>query len=208
MGKAKGDDTPARAAATIELEVFAYTDQQLERIKTAVRVDLGLDVGMLFRVRIELAANRYLHERASTHQGPRRAELVALRKDTERWRARIMDALAVQFKYGDRRAHLMLRQGVDSDMENATRDYFTKLLSNLDRQIWKATMVTVRGDNARKAARDDYWGELLSIWADLDGKPRGVPAAKFLWVASQPVIGRAIPAHKSIVRWLERRATR
>lgn len=147
MGKANGDHTPARAAGTIEFEFFAYTDQQWDRIKVAVD-RLGLDADQIERIEIErtvgitrglrnhieTAASMYLFQSANARQRPRRAELIALRNDAENLRNSIIAALAVQVKYGDT-ARLLLRQGVDGDMETATRDYFTKLVRNLDRQI-------------------------------------------------------------------------
>ncbi|MET4152004.1 hypothetical protein [Bradyrhizobium barranii] len=214
MGKANGDHTPARAAGTIEFEFFAYTDQQWDRIKVAVD-RLGLDADQIERIEIErtvgitrglrnhieTAASMYLFQSANARQRPRRAELIALRNDAENLRNSIIAALAVQVKYGDT-ARLLLRQGVDGDMETATRDYFTKLVRNLDRQIEGAGQ---RGDNARKTARDQCWSELLAIWCDLGGKPRGRAAAEFLWVASKPVMGKAVRSFMSVVRWLERR---
>jgi hypothetical protein len=208
----------------IEFEFFFYSDEQWERIKVAVRDALGLDADQIerevitrtfansvitrrFRDHIQIAGGLYLFQNANTRQRPHRAKLIALRKDAENLQNSIIAALAVQvgIKHDDT-SRLLLRNGVDGDMDTATRDYFTKLLHNLARQIEQAGQ---RGDNARKTARDHYWSELLANWCDVGGKPRGVAAAEFLWVASQPVMGDAVPAHKSIVQWLERRrATR
>ena len=206
----------AGAAAMIEFELFTYSDEQWDRIRVALRDALGLDddqierhialspgaISRRLRDGMQTAATLYLIRSASTRQRPRRAEMIALRKDAENLRASIIAALAVQVgtKYDDT-SRLLLRHGVDGDMETATSDYFTKLLLNLDRQIEQAGH---RGDNARKTARDHYWSELLAIWCELGGKPHGVAAAEFLWVAS-PVMRGAVPAHKSIVQWLERR---
>jgi hypothetical protein len=214
----------AGAAAMITFEFFAYSEPEWDRIKVAVRDALGRDadhierrvitrtvgnsgITRLFRDHIQTAGSLYLFQNANTRQRPRRAELIALRKDAENLQTSIIAALAVQVgtQYDDT-SRLLLRHGVDGDMVTASSGYFTKLLHNLDRQIEQAGQ---RGDNARKTARDHYWSELLAIWCDLGGKPHGVEAAEFLWVASRPVMGGAVPAHKSIVQWLERRrATR
>ena len=69
---------------------------------------------------------------------------------------------------GDRMVLPVLLNGVDADMLTATRDYFGKLASNLDRVIEPAGS---RRDNARKTARDQFWNELLAIWCDLGGEP-------------------------------------
>jgi hypothetical protein len=198
MAKATGDHTPARAAVKIEFEPFAYTDQQWDRIKAAVRDALGIDadqtereitpvIRKTLRSSIEFTVSQYYFQSATSSRRRRRAELSALRNDARNLQDSIFDALAA---------------AVDSDLLCATRDYFTKLLRNLDHQIEQAEQ---RGDNARKTARDQCWSELLAIWCDIGGKPRGVAAAEFLWVASRPVMGKAIPAHKSVVQWLKRR---
>ena len=57
-------------------------------------------------------------------------------------------------------------------MLDATDDYFTKLLRNLDSQIESAETRT-RRDNARKPERDEFWTQLLAIWCDIGGKPHG-----------------------------------
>ncbi|WP_426615367.1 hypothetical protein [Bradyrhizobium sp. McL0616] len=204
----------------IEFELFAYTNQQWDRIKVAVDA-LGLDADKIerrplaasgltamqsLRERIEIAASVYLLQSANTRQRPRRAELIAVRENAENLSARIFDALAVQVgsKHDDT-VRLVLRQSVDGDMETATRDYFAKLLQNLDREIEKANQ---RGDNARKADRDDYWNELLAIWCELGGKASGKAAASFLGAASKPVMGSAVPDITSVMRWLERRQSK
>ena len=91
--------------------------------------------------------------------------------------------------------------GVDADMLNATRNYFGKLASNLDRMI---EVVGSRSPNA-KVARDQFWDELLAIWCELGGEPSGAAAAAFLKVASVPVMGSAVPDIPSIMRLLKRR---
>ena len=198
----------------IEFEFFTYSDAQWDRIKVAVRDELGLDVDQTWcsitpvihktlRSCIEAAVSQYS---AAPRRRRRRAELNALRKDIKNLRASIISAIAVPVDRKGGTFAEMLLLGVDADMLTATRDYFRKLTSNLDRQIKQAGQ---RGDNARKTARDQCWNELLAIWCDLGGKPRGVAAAEFLWVASRPVMRDTVPAHKSIVQWLERRrATR
>ncbi|MBR0750257.1 hypothetical protein JQ582_40790 [Bradyrhizobium japonicum] len=210
MAKANGDHTPARAAVTIEFEFFAYSEPQWDRIKVAVD-RLGLDADQIereispvirttLRSSIEFVVSQY----SPTRLQPRPAELRALRNDIEKLRVSIIDALFVEVELVGRPASFARRllPAVDGDMETATRDYFAKLVRNLDRMIEQAGQ---RGGNARKTARDQCWSELLAIWCDLGGKPRGRAAAAFLWVASKPVMGDAIPAHKSIAKWLERR---
>ena len=206
----------------IVFDVFAYSEPEWDQIEVAVRDALSLDADQIERVEIErtvgitrrlrnhieTAASTYFFQSANTRQRPRRTELIAIRNDAENLRTGIMAALAAQVRIGrDDAARLLLRHGVDGDMETATRDYFTKLLHNLDRQIKQAGQP---GDNARKAkaARDDFWSELLTVWLELGGKSRGVAAATFLWIASRPVMRGALPSHKSIVRWLDRRSTR
>jgi hypothetical protein len=212
MGKkAKGDHTPARAAFAFDL--FRYTDQEWDRIGACLRDRLGIDADQTereltpfmrksLRSCIEFAVGQY-----SPATKRRRAELIALRKAAKELRDDIVDAFAVEVEIVGQPNSFFRRllPGVDADMETASSDYFGKLLRNLDRQIEQAEQ---RGDNARKTARDECWSELLTIWCDLGGKPRGVAAAEFLWVASKPVMHDAVPAHKSVVQWLERRATR
>jgi hypothetical protein len=209
----------------IEFEFFTYTDQQWDRIKVVVRDALGLDADQIereitrtfanssitgmqsLRERIELAVSWYHLRSASTRRSPRRAELIALRKDTETLRDSIIDALAVQVgtNYDDT-AHLLLRPGVDGDMLTATRDYFWQLRRNLDRQIEQAGQ---RGDNARKTDRDQCWSALLAIWCELGGKATGKATAEFVKLTSRPVMSSAVPDISSITRWLERhRSTR
>lgn len=193
----------------IELEHFDYTDPQWDRIKVVFRDRLGIDADQTERqiTPVIRKSLRSCIEFAVSQYGPatkrHRAELIALRKAAKKLRDGIVDAFAVEVeivgKPNSFARHLL--PGVEGDMERATREYFDRLLPNLDRQIELAGR---RGDNARKAARDHCWSELLAIWCDLGGKPRGVEAAEFLWVASRPVMHGAVPAHKSVVRWLER----
>jgi hypothetical protein len=200
----------------IEFEYFTYTGQQWDRIKVAVRDALDLDddqierhttlspggISRRLRDGMQTAATRYLFQSATKRQSLRRDELVALRKSAEGWRASIIDAIAIPLGHHGE----LLLPGVDVDMPDDTSNYFSKLSRNLERMIEQAGQ---RGDNARKTARDHYWSELLAIWRELGGKQRGVAAAEFLWVATHPVMPGAVPAHKSVVRWLERhRATR
>ena len=208
----------------IELSLFAYSDEQWNDIKGVVRDALGLDADQIerritrtvgrasitgmqpLRDRIELTASLYNLQSASARQSPRRAELIALRRDTENLQASIIDALAVQVatKY-DFAAHPLLRPGVDADMLTATSEYFRKLVRNLDRQIEQAG---TRRDNARKLDRDQCWDQLTKIWCALGGKPHGAAAADFLMVTSLPVMASAVPTLKSVVQWLERRQFR
>jgi hypothetical protein len=194
----------------IALDLFTYTEQQWDRIKVAVRDALGLDADQIereitpvihksLRSCIEHAVSEY--SPAATKR--RRAELSALRKNIENQRASHIDAFTVEVDRKGGMFAVMLLPGVDADMVTATNDYFRKLERNLDRQIEQPGQRG--GDNARKTARDHCWSELLAIWCDLGGKPRGVAAAEFLWVASKSVMGDAVPSHKSIVQWLERR---
>jgi hypothetical protein len=195
----------------IEFEFITYSDAQWDRIKIAVRDALGLNADQIditgslsLRDRIETIVSMYLFQSASTRQSPRRAELIALRKDAETLRARIIDALAVLLRVIDDGldAPALLRPGVDGDMMIVINDFFTKLAPNLDRQIKQAGE---RGDNARKTARDHCWSELLAIWCDLGGKATGKATASFLIAASRPVMGSAVPDITSVMRWLERR---
>jgi hypothetical protein len=130
-------------------------------------------------------------------QTPRRTELVALRDEIERVRARIIAALSI--KVGNNR---LSRDGNDIGMLKLTRTFFDKLTSNLDRQI---ADTAGRQANARKAERDECWEELLFIWRELGGKPYGSAAADFLLTASQPLMRSSVPTHKSILQWLDRR---
>ena len=94
-----------------------------------------------------------------------------------------------------------LQRGVDAGMLTATRDYFAKLLRNIDRQIEQAGSSR---DNARKPDRDQCWSELLAIWIDIGGKPHGVAAAEFIKLASLPVMNSTVPNLASVVQWLKR----
>jgi hypothetical protein len=100
----------------------------------------------------------------------------------------------------------LLLNGVDDDMLTATRDYFRKLLANLDRMIDQAG--SRRRGNARKPARDRVWTNLLEIWCEFGGKATGTAAALFLRAASLPMMGGAVPDIPSIMRWLKRRQRR
>ena len=201
----------------IRHEWFTYSDEQGNEIRTVVRDALGRDADQIKHQvthygrtgtlslldRIEVAANQYRFYDAFNRQSKRRAELDALRQSAENWRASIISAVTVPLdaKYGV--VVPLLMQGSDADMLTATRDYFRKLARNLDRMIEQAG--TSR-DNARqsKAARDQCWKQLLAIWRELGGKPTGKAAATFLWAASKPVMGSAVPDAPSIRRWLER----
>lgn len=209
----------------IKVEFFTYTDEQWNAIREQVLDDLGLDVDTVthqvtsrlgkyshtgtlsFRDRIELAVSKYRVQSDSNRQSPRRAGLDALRKDAENLRASIIDALAVQIigssKYDDV-ATPFLRPGVDADMVTETNEYFRRLLRNLNRQIEQAGR---RGDNSRKPARDQCWNELRARWCELGGRPRGLAAAKFVRLASLPVMNSAVPDLASIIQWLKRRPT-
>ena len=157
------------------------------------------------RTRIARAAASYSFDNAFTRQSPRRAKLVALRKDTENLRIRIDDALASRVSgelVPDDLEVYVLRSGVEDDMPTWTDHYFTKLLCTLDRQIEQAGK---QRDNARKTDRDNCWNKLLEIWCDLGGKPSGAATARFLRAASKPVMGSAIPTFTSVVQWLNRR---
>ena len=204
----------------IKVEFFTYTDEQWNAIREQVLDDLGVDVDTIthqvtptlgkysitgtlsVRDRIELAVSKY-HSFNSV-QSPSRAELDALRKDAEKLRARIIDALAVQVvstsKYDDVATPLP-RPGVHADMVTETDQYFWTLLRILNRQIEQAGR---RGDNSRKPARDQCWNELRARWCELGGKPRGIATAKFVSLASLPVMKSAVPDLASVKQWLER----
>jgi hypothetical protein len=134
------------------IQFFIYTDKQWNAIRTVIRDALGLDVDRIerqitrtvgnpitwmqsLRDRIEIVASLYHFH--SANQNLRRAELIALRKDTENLRASIIDALAVPGTKYDPSLHV-LRPGLDGDIVVSTERYFTKLLRNLDRQIEQA----------------------------------------------------------------------
>jgi hypothetical protein len=203
----------------IKVEFFTYSDEQWNAIKEQVLDDLGVDVDTIphqvtstlgkhsitgtlsLRDRIELAVSKYRVQSDSNRQRPRRADLDTLREDAKKLRASIIDALAAQISPKcDDVAVLFLRAGIDADMVDATNDYFRRLLRNLDRQIEQAGS---SGDNARKTARHQCWTDLLAIWCELGGKPSGRAAARFLLVASKPLMGAV--KNETVVKWLERR---
>jgi hypothetical protein len=206
----------------ISFEFFSYTAEQWSLIRDQVLGDLGVDVDLIerqvttvirdesftgmqsLRERIQIAASLYHFHSSVSRRSPRRDELVALRKAAENLRASIIGAVTVQVgtKYA---AHPVLLNGVDDDMLAATRNYFTKLAANLDRQIERARS---RSDNARKPDRDQCWNELLALWVGIGGHAHGEAAAEFLKLTSLPVMNGAVPARKSIVHWLERRRHR
>jgi len=205
----------------IEVEFFTYTDEQWNAIKEQVLDDLGVDADRIERLitptlgefsiiamqplrdRIELVVSKYQLLSDGNRQKPSRADLEALRDDTENLRTGIVAALSEQVgAKNDDVAIPFLRPGVDADMLTQTNDYFRKLLRNLKRQIEQAGQ---RGDNSRKPARDQCWTELLAIWCELDGRPRGLAAAQFLQLTSVPVMGSAVPNLASIIQWLKRR---
>jgi hypothetical protein len=202
----------------ITVEFFAYSELEWAEIKAVVQRELGQDADQIkrqitrmghtgmqsLRDRIEIVATKYQLERTSARQSPRRADLIALRKDIENMRASILDALTVQVgtKYAPDFAYPFARPGVDDDMADLTRDYFGRLARNLDRQIKQAGS---REGNARKPARDQCWDELLVIWCELGGKPSGKAAGSFLLAVSTPVMGSAAPNIAAVVQWLKRR---
>jgi hypothetical protein len=205
----------------IEVEFFTYTDEQWNAIKEQVLGDLGVDADRIERLitptlgefsiiamqplrdRIELVVSKYQLLSDGNRQKPSRADLEALRDDTENLRTGIVAALSERVgAKNDDVAIPFLRPGVDADMLTQTNDYFRKLLRNLKRQIEQAGQ---RGDNSRKPARDQCWTELLAIWCELDGRPRGLAAAQFLQLTSVPVMGSAVPNLASIIQWLKRR---
>ena len=82
----------------------------------------------------------------------RRDELDALRKDAEKLRDRIINAIAVPVgTKGDPLVHPVPLNGVDADMLPATSHYFAKLLRTLNRQI---KLAGSRRDSARKTGRN------------------------------------------------------
>jgi hypothetical protein len=211
----------------IEVEFFAFTDAQWDAIKEQVLDDLGVDADQIerqvtvrhtgpdfeesftgmepLRSRIESVVSLYRLHSDVKDRSQRRDDLGTLRKEAEGLRDSILGTVAVPFRAKteyDFPAHPLLLNGVDADMLTATRDYFRKLLANLDRMIDRAGSSR---DNARKTARDQCWGELLAIWRELGGKPRSIAAAEFLKLASLPVMGSAVPNLKSVRRWLDRR---
>jgi hypothetical protein len=212
----------------IEPEFFDFSDEQWSAVKTVIRDELGLDADQIkrpvtlktldpvfiagipasilmqpLRERIQHAVSMYFFHSSVSRQRPRRAALDALRENTETLRAGIVAALTLPVGTKiDPVPHAMLLDGVDDDMLIATRDYFRKLIRNIDGQIEQAGR---RGDNARKNARDQCWNELLAIWCELGGKPTGKAAATFLIAASKPAMGSAVPTLTSVVQWLERR---
>lgn len=203
----------------IEFVNFTYSDAQWSAIKVVVREALGGDADRIkrqvthgditgtltLRDDIETAASVYRVDAADARQSPGRAELIAIRDDAERLRARITDAFAVQIGVG---YGLGLtpwpRPGVTRDLLDATGDHFAMLRRALDRQIERAGS---RGDNARKPARDEFWSKLLTLWVEIGGKPSGTAAARFLCTAVGPVMSKS-PTVPSIMRWLERRQSK
>jgi len=179
------------------IEPFIFTDAQWHAIREQVLDDLAVDTDQItnLRERIEVAVGMYRYRDARPR--PRRDELTALREDAVNMQVGIMDALTVRVSNSQ-----LPRGGVDAGMTTATRNYFTKLFDNLDRQI--AQCASSR-DNARKPDRDQCWDELLAIWCDIGGKPHGVAAAEFVKLASLPVMNGGTPFVASIRRWLERR---
>lgn len=212
----------------IYYEHFNYNDEPWNTIREQVLDDLGVDVDQIerqvtvrhtgpdfkesitgmetLRERIESTVGQYRFRNDANRLSPRHEELNTLREDAERLRDSILDTVAVPFNAGYGVVVPARLDGVDADMMTATRDYFTKLLANLDRMIDRAG--TRQRGNARKPARDQCWVELLAIWIELGGEPTGKAAAGFLFVASKPVMGSAVPDVPSIMRWLKRRQSR
>ena len=152
---------------------------RIERIRSRLTLATTAKTGSAF-----IAGPHRIHRQqvqlpnASIRQSPRRAELIALRKDAANLRASIIDALAVQVgtEYDDV-ARLLLRPGVDADMLDCDQ----RLLQEAAAQLRPPDRAgRIAGDNARKPARDQCWNELLAIWCELGGKPRGKAAAEFL----------------------------
>jgi hypothetical protein len=194
----------AGTATMIKLEFFRYTDEDWNKIREQVLNDLGVNIDPIkepLRSRIEVAASVYHFFSDASRRSPRRNELVALGKDAVDMFISIINTFAIPVGVTYDTRFSVLWKGVDGDMLTATRDYFTKLERNLDRQIEQATSPC---NNARKPVRDQFWIELLAIWCELGGKTRGIAAANFLIVASKPVMGSAVPDRKSVVQWLER----
>jgi hypothetical protein len=221
----------AAGAAVIEYEFPTYTDAQWNDIKTVFRDELSLDADRIerqvtvrntgpdfeesftgmetLRERIESTVRQYRLHSDVSRLSPRREALNELRESAENLRDGILGAVAVPFRAKTKYnfpPHPLLLDGVDGDMLPATRDYFKKLLANLDRMIDQAGS-RQRG-NARKSARDQVWNELLAIWCEFDGKETGTAAARFLRVTSLPLMGSAVPDIPSIMRWLKRRQSK
>jgi hypothetical protein len=203
----------------IDIEFFTYSDEEWDQIRTVVRDGRGCDADQIkrritpiigqynitgvepLRSRIETAASLYPLHSATSRRSLRRDELDRLRQDAEKLRASIIGALAVPIRTkGNPLVHPLLLNGVDADMVTTTSEYFRKLNRNIDRQIKRAGS---RRDNARKTDRDQFWSELLAIWIELGGEPSGVAAARFLLVASKPVMGAV--KDDAVLKWLERR---
>jgi hypothetical protein len=209
----------------IKHEIFTYTDEQWNAIRAQVLDDLGVDVDQIvrqvtfrhngsdfeesftvpesLRSRIESAVNQYHLYRAVNRLSPRRDELVRLRKDAEKLRASIISALSTPLDVGyGVVVPILLNETVDANMLTDTGHYFGRLSRCIDRQIEQARLPR---DNARNTARDPCWRQLLAIWVSIGGKPRGVAAARFLRVASKPVMGSAVTDdNETVVKWLER----
>ena len=189
----------------IALSLFAYSPEQWAEIRAFIHATRGPDAfvntgsGPL-QGRIEVAMSMYRLHSDTSRQQLRRSELDALREKADSLRASIVDAMSVPVSTGHT-PHQMLLRGVDADMLKATREYFAKLARNIDRQIEQAEQ---RSRNS-KPDRDECWEELLAIWGDIGGKPRGAAAADFLMLASLPIMGSTVPTFAAVVQWLERR---
>ena len=202
----------------ITLSDTTLTPAEWDAIREIVLRHLGVDANIIpdfcgsIRSSIEVAVSRYRYKEADIRSNKRRAEkLIALRKRVETTQARIIDAftvriavrLAAEEKESNRAPSTLKRSGVDFGMLTTTRDYFTKALRNIDRQIEQCG--SPRG-NASKIARDQCWRELLEIWCNLDGKPRGVAAAEFIRTVSLTVM-MDVPPLAAVVQWLHRQKT-
>ena len=183
-----------------EFVEFRYSAQQWHEIEAVVR-DARLDVDQITQRTMEAAASAYLPQNTINRQRLSRDELTVLRKNAKNLRARIAGALAVHLKLKNAGPYSYPRRGVDRDMLDATGNYFTKLLQNLNSQI-ERTETRTRRDSARKPERDEFWTDLLVLWCDIGGKPHGLAAANFLNAASKPVGADANIT--TVLRWLDR----
>jgi hypothetical protein len=216
----------------ITIEFFTYSEPERDAIRAVIREVLSVDADQIERQitpvighysirgtetlwsRIETVATAYRLHGSVNGRSLRRDKLDALRKDAEKLRDRIINAIAVPVgTKGDPLVHPVPLNGVDADMPPATSHYFSKLLRTLDRQI---KLAGSSRDNARKTARNKVWSELLAIWCELGGKP-GRAAARFVIAASKPAgAGPSVKASrrsaekeiKTVEKWFERRQSK
>jgi hypothetical protein len=195
---------------------FTLSDSEWAPIKRAVGV-LGVDAdrvplqrrgplyNLTLRSEIETAATIHLLRSPIMDNLPTAKALadflVALRQDAEDLRSKIARSHIFRSDIGSHKA--------DPDMERLSHQFFSKLLHNIDGRI--AALGTPRKHkSAKKAGRDLFWEDILSIWREIGGKPTGVDSADFIIAVSKPVFdampqhGDTIGSRDAVVAWLLR----